>query len=344
MKRLFYIFIRSFIGLSYKFYFNRIEYIGEELIPRGKPFIFASNHQNAFMDAFVIGCLGPVTSHYLTRSDVFKGPFVWFLHALNMIPIYRIRDGRDQMAMNDQVFEIVKGLLLKRKSVTIFPEGNHGEFHYLRPLSKGTARIALDSQDSIDEPVYIVPVGLNYFHHRRPRRKLIIHYGEKIDVSSYKELYLENKQKAYRKLKEDLTERMRSCLVIPDPEQYEERRKVFTRKNEELNFKQIREKASRIEVEDERSYSWPKFLTEFLIIFNFGPLLLIRWVLTNKVKDVVFFASLKHFLGAFTFPIWWLILFLGFGLPFGWLWGGVAIGVSIVMLYLRQGLVRLLPG
>ena len=91
MKALFYKIIILLLKSYNRFYFRRIRIYGQEHIPKKGGVIFSPNHQGAFLDPLLVGtsCGSKVTS--LTRSDVFGGPFQWFLDALKMLPVYRIR-------------------------------------------------------------------------------------------------------------------------------------------------------------------------------------------------------------------------------------------------------------
>ena len=92
-KRVVYQVMRYYCRFVVRIFFVKVEIIGKGNIPMNQPVIYSSNHQNAFMDALIIGGLSPKTTYSVTRSDVFKKKYEWFMDAINMIPIYRIRDG-----------------------------------------------------------------------------------------------------------------------------------------------------------------------------------------------------------------------------------------------------------
>ena len=104
VKKLVYQVIKYYCRFLIRFFFGKVEIIGREKIPNDQPVIYSSNHQNAFMDALIIGGLSPKTTYSVTRSDVFKKQFEWFMDAIKMIPIYRIRDGFSQLAKNQETF------------------------------------------------------------------------------------------------------------------------------------------------------------------------------------------------------------------------------------------------
>ena len=135
-KRVVYQVMRYYCRFVVRIFFGKVEIIGKENIPKDQPVIYSSNHQNAFMDALIIGGLSPKTTYSVTRSDVFKKKYEWFMDAFNMIPIYRIRDGFSQLAKNEETFRRINRCLSQGHALTIFSEGNHGNDFFLRSLSK----------------------------------------------------------------------------------------------------------------------------------------------------------------------------------------------------------------
>ena len=66
-------------------------------------------------------------------------PIANFFRGLKMIPVFRFRDGLANVKKNAGAFEQTRALLKSKKSILIFPEGNHQASYYLRPLQKGIA-------------------------------------------------------------------------------------------------------------------------------------------------------------------------------------------------------------
>ena len=65
-------------------------------------------------------------SYFLTRAAVFKKPLVAkLLNSVQMLPVYRIRDGWGNIANNNAIFESCTKLLHQGNAVAIFPEGSH---------------------------------------------------------------------------------------------------------------------------------------------------------------------------------------------------------------------------
>lgn len=65
----------------------------------------------------------------------------------------------------------------------IFPEGGSHDRTDLLPLKAGVAAIALGVMDQYNISVPIVPVGLNYFRGHRFRGRVVVEFGEPINIS-----------------------------------------------------------------------------------------------------------------------------------------------------------------
>ncbi len=335
--------ITSWIGL--RIFFNGVKVSGKQNIPKDGAVIFAPNHQGAFMDAVLIGTFNPRDVSYLTRSDVFNKWSKPILKSLNMMPIYRIRDGIGNLSQNEAVFETCFDMLSKERTILIFPEGNHGIEYYLRPLSKGTARLALDARNKIDPEtkVYIVPTGINYFSHYRPLGKVHINFGEPIDLKAYMAQYEEHKQKGYNALKTDLSEAMKKTLILAEnDENYEKKRDwLFQSKHDQLSFEELK-KMGDADFYEKRSLKKPGFIAKFFIIvlaiFNPLPLLGLNKII-GGIKDKVFYISIKYFVGAFLHLVWWALLF-ALGLIFiGWEAGLLFAFTAFMVARTRQSLI-----
>lgn len=343
--------IKEFIYKTVKFlanvvlrvYFRCIAIDGKENIPREGPFIYAVNHQNAFLDAIIVGALSPVPTYFMTRSDVFKPPFDWFLDALKMMPIYRIRDGYDTLTRNESVFLTCKELLERKKAILIFPEGNHGLEYYLRPLTKGISRIAMQSQEAMNIPIRIIPVGLNYHDHFNSGHKLLIKYGAPISVQDRMPLYNEHKHKGLLHQTKAIASGMKTTLVIPaDSEEYPSEKKIFQRKYESFSFRELQAKLSNKEViSEEKSFPFVGVIGELFGVFNFLPLWMTKYILKTKVSQKIFYGSIKVAALILIFPIWFLLCFAIIGFFWGITEAVIFFVIQLTTLLIRRELVRL---
>ncbi len=338
-----YIFWRQVAKLNVLLYFGKIEINGEENIPAGDaPFIYAVNHQAAFMDAVILGTLSPFPVYYLTRSDVFKPATKWILSSFNMIPIYRIRDGYASLSKNEAIFETIKDLLLQDKRILIFPEGNHHHTHFLRPISKGVSRIAFNSQLVNEKDIYVVPVGLNYFSHTRSSRKLILNYGAPIRVKDFMPEDGKPGPRDLNKFRVSIADAIKENLVIPEDDgNYENRKLVFNQKNEKLPFQEIRTLAnSNTHFVEQKPSAFANIISWILLLPNLPAFLLYFWVAKNKISQVAFISSIKLAFGMFIFPTWILLCFIIVGLIFSWKIAGIVSLVQIVSFLIRRYFVR----
>lgn len=174
--------LKLWIKCGLYLYYGKIQLTGTENIPVEQPLLFLPNHQNALIDVLLIAVSCKRRPYFLTRSDVFRNPKLkHFFNYLQMIPVYRIRDGRDTVKQNEEIFEKCAQLLAKGKSIVIFPEANHNLKRRVRPLSNGFVRILFMAQEKCpDLDVRVLPVGLNYKHATEFPDQVGILYGSSI--------------------------------------------------------------------------------------------------------------------------------------------------------------------
>ncbi|MFT3979761.1 MAG: 1-acyl-sn-glycerol-3-phosphate acyltransferase [Ferruginibacter sp.] len=130
------------------------------------PLLIAANHPDSFLDAIILATLFKKPVYSLARGDVFKKPlFAKLLYSLKIYPVYRTSEGVENMEHNYSTFNACREIFRKKGIVLIFSEGRCINEWHLRPLKKGTARLAISSwEEGID--LKILPAGLNYqsFH------------------------------------------------------------------------------------------------------------------------------------------------------------------------------------
>ena len=152
--------------IGFRLYCRHLKVNNKAAFDLNGPLIIACNHPNSFLDAIVISALFKRPVYSLARGDAFKKPFIAkILRSLKMLPVYRTSEGVENMEHNYSTFDACRQLFKKNGIVLIFSEGRCINEWHLRPLKKGTARLALSSwEEGID--VKILPAGLNYqsFH------------------------------------------------------------------------------------------------------------------------------------------------------------------------------------
>lgn len=206
---------------QYIFFLHRIFYkdiivAGRENIPRGVPIIFAPNHQNALMDPLAVLFASGRQTVFLARADIFKKAllrkiFTW----LKILPVYRIRDGKDNLQNNEQSFDVAIEVLEHGQSVGIFPEAAHSNKRSLLPLKKGVPRVAFlaEERNNFSLGLHIVPVGIYYSRYDTMGGTLHVRFGKPIRVDHFREAYLENPQKAHLALRDAIADGIRPLAI-----------------------------------------------------------------------------------------------------------------------------------
>lgn len=223
-----YRFFRKWLQYIFSYaYYRAFHVLGKENIPpAGVPMMMVSNHQNGFIDA--LGILFSLPLRYkvvfLARADVFNRPSIAkILNFCKIMPIYRQRDGRENLGENSAIFDESAKLVSLGFPVTLFPEGRHQEGHYLGQVKKGFARIAFDAaeRNGFPEDMWIVPVGNHYEEYFSLRSRLCISYGKPIRLSDYYGQFRENPPRAMTALAEKVQEAIGGLMLdIPDREHY----------------------------------------------------------------------------------------------------------------------------
>ena len=211
--------IRIYVRFGFWLTHKRIVVTGRHLIPKGKPIIFAPNHQNALMDPLALVCTNPHQSVWLARADIFKSKRVSaILKYLKLLPVYRIRDGKDNLSNNEEIFAQVIQLLENKQTIALFPEAAHSGKRQMLPHKKAIPRIALEAEAKNDFKLdlQIVPVGITYSHYWKFNRSLIIQYGQPIQVKDYWIDYEVNSQKAMLDLRDEIHRKLVSLILQID--------------------------------------------------------------------------------------------------------------------------------
>lgn len=199
---------------------------GLENVPRNEPVILAPNHQNALLDPLAIIFSGDLQPAFLARADIFRNKVVaGILNRLKIAPVYRIRDGKDSLEKNKEVFENSINILKTNRFLCLFPEAAHIGMKSMIPHKKAIPRIVFIAAEmtNFEMDIKIVPVGINYTHYYQFRRSLTINYGKPISSKDYYELYKnEGELKASIALRDAIFEAMKELVVhVPDKPGYD---------------------------------------------------------------------------------------------------------------------------
>ncbi|NNK74839.1 MAG: glycerol acyltransferase [Maribacter sp.] len=318
--------VKLWIRTGLFFYYTRMKVVGKENIPKKKPIMILANHQNALMDPLMIAINSGVKPHFLARSDLFKNQLASkFLHYLQMIPIYRFRDGRDTLKNNPAIFKKCGDLLVQGETVMLFPEGNHGIQRRVRwPMRKGFVRMifaALDTDPNLD--IRILPVGLNYLEAEGFPDSVSMYIGKDFAVQDYYDS--SDLTKTESSLKNEIYDRLKALTThIPDEETYDN--VLIQLNNKKVDYLEPDLVNSVIQGIDpnmpstpkKRKTPWYSVLNKTIFtLINFPVLLLWNKKVKSIGMDIEFRTTLRFLLGLVLFPIYYLALYLIFRYTLG---------------------------
>lgn len=217
VMRFFYIYtvvqlLKLFIQAGLWLFCHKIYLKNKQLFSTKGSLLIIANHPNSFLDALVIGSFYKRRVYFLARGDAFKKPIHRFLlESLNMIPIYRLREGKEFLHLNDYAFTKSIQLLSKGEAVLIFIEGICLNTNELQPFKKGTARIIEGIQKQHIHPIiHIAGISFNQFRGIGKKINLIItEYRNYPTIQNGKDRVLFN-QSVFEKLNKNI-------IVINEP-------------------------------------------------------------------------------------------------------------------------------
>ena len=170
VMRFFYIYrvvklLKIFIQAGLWLFCHKIHLKNKQLLTTSGSLLIIANHPNSFLDALIIGSYYKRRVYFLARGDAFKNQIHRFiLESLNMIPVYRLREGKEYLHLNDYAFNKSIDLLSRGYAVLIFIEGVCVNSNELQPFKKGTARILEGAQKlNIHTKIHIAGIAFNQF-------------------------------------------------------------------------------------------------------------------------------------------------------------------------------------
>lgn len=234
-------------------HYRSITLKGTENLPKGESYILAPCHQQALMDPLVILSQMRKPIVFLARADVFAKPKVKsILTWLKMMPIYRIRDGKESLGKNNAIFDRCKEVLLHQMPLCLMAEGRHNNKHQLLPLVKGMFRIAGETQKALgDKPLYIVPMGLDYDDYEQTYPRVVVNIGKPIDIRPFMEQYESEEPVALNQMRNALSESLQQEMHhVASTQHYDDFYTIC-----QIAQKPMMKKAHR------RNNSWNRFVT-----------------------------------------------------------------------------------
>jgi len=288
-----------------------------EHVPKKGAVLFLANHQNALLDALLIATKSGRFSYFLTRASVFKSPiFSKILKSLLMLPIYRIRDGWQNLSKNNAIFDQSAKLLGNGDALVIFPEGSHNIQRTVRPLSKGFTRIIFETFEQFQKTdLPLVPVGLNYVHAEKFGDSVSIYFGKPIKTSSKSII---NKAKSSVDLRFKVHNSLYELTTHIEPENYDatlkklEDLQVDFLKPETVNaclksgFKNCKPNSLRNHSVLKKGFKF------FLILLLIVPYFIWKWAIQPKIKEIEFMSTFRFAVAISIVPIYILAITLTF--------------------------------
>lgn len=309
MKKLWYTFFKIYIQTGLFFYTKKIKIVGRENIPKKGAVLFAVNHPNGLMDPLMVTTNTPRITHYLVRAAIFKKPIVKkFLGTLNLMPIYRIRDGVKELSKNTEVFNDCYDILNQQQALMIFPEGSHDRRRTIRTISKGFTRILFGAFEKYPNlKITVIPVGVTYQNSSQFPCKVAIHYGKPIlanELYNPKEL-----NKSVNSVKEAVSNQLKKISVhIPLDENYN---KVLQRlNNNNIDFTKVTATNQMIQSGNVNAhtsgYNYGKLIKLPFILNSILPWMLWK-IISKKIDEIEFVDTFRFGIGISVFPIFYLL-------------------------------------
>lgn len=187
-----YYFLKKYVQFVDWFIHKRIIITGEENIPKDKPIVFAPNHQNALSDPMAILLHTKFQPVWLARADIFKNKTAAkVLRFMKILPVYRMRDGKENLIKNDDTFMHSVKVLENNSALGLFPEAAHTGRRQMIQHKKAVPRIVFLAEENTNEKldIQIIPSGVYYSSYWKFNRTLIVNFGKPIAVSEFMDEY-----------------------------------------------------------------------------------------------------------------------------------------------------------
>ena len=173
---------KIYARLAIKIYCTRVIINKPDVLSCNGPLLLAANHPNSFLDGIILTTLFDQPVHSLARGDAFKNKWInRFLRSIQLLPVYRTSEGTENLTHNYTTFAACQETFKENGIVLIFSEGRCENEWHLRPLKKGTARLATSAWEN-GIPLVVLPVGLNYSSFKSFGKEVHIKFGDPINI------------------------------------------------------------------------------------------------------------------------------------------------------------------
>ncbi len=321
-----YRFLKVYCATALRFYYKTWQINNAKSIPSHGPVIFIPNHQNAFLDAVLVICSSSRNPWSIARASVFKeGLVTKILTTFQIKPVFRVRDGFGALRNNDVIIQEWSDMLAKGEDIQIFAEGNHNEPYAGGLLQKGFARMTIQFKEKNNTPLTIIPVGLHYDDHHAFRSRVLVNFGDPINVNEILKDTLSEREKLEALVNAtDAALKSLALAIVPD----DEYKAKFTFLLKHRRFE--KDMIAQLEADKEilKAYPIPPVLSQqtktFRIWKVINPIVWIGYILhilpywfikrfiRNNIKDPQWISSLKYAFGLLLVPIYYIILLVVF--------------------------------
>ena len=260
------------------------------------------NHPNGLIDPLIVTVNNPRIQHFLVRASAFKKPLIKrFLESLNLIPIFRIRDGVKQLEKNTEVFEKCFDLLNQQKALMIFPEGSHNHKRNVRKLSKGFSRIVFGALDRNPElKIHIISVGVTYQNPSIYPTDVCVHFGTPILANDFYNPQIIHTE--IKRLKEVIRSQLKTLSVhIPLDENYEKTLSKLTSEN--VDFTEIEKVNLMIKTKNiigkRKKINYVSLIKPIIILNCIIPWFIWKYV-ESKIEEFEFIDTFRYGINSIT--------------------------------------------
>jgi len=210
------------IRMALKIFCVSIRVHNKKALRQKGPLLIVANHPDSFFDALVIAanCTYPVS--FLARGDVFTKPWHNFLlRSLNMMPVYRQREGKEHLHKNQNSFDASVEVLKNGGILLIFIEGTCLNKNEIQPFRKGAARIL---QQAVAQGVSpsVLPAVITYNGFKHFGKKIFLMLGFAVPATTFFTSNTEQQNEASQRnnFNNHVMEQMTSLFKEPPSKKY----------------------------------------------------------------------------------------------------------------------------
>ena len=173
------------IRIALKIFCVSIKVHNKKALQQKGPLLIVANHPDSFFDALVIAANCKYPLSFLARGDVFTKPWHNFLlRALNMMPVYRQREGKEHLHKNQNSFDASVEVLKNGGVLLIFIEGTCLNKNEIQPFKKGAARILQQAVAQGVSPV-VLPAVITYNGFKHFGKKIFLMLGSAVPATTF---------------------------------------------------------------------------------------------------------------------------------------------------------------